>query len=112
MTEKKLLEERAELENKVLDLRVHISFDKNHGRKFWASYEQECEKHGIKTLSPAMFEAFGVIKKVAPTSTPRYYCLVSLAREKNYLLGRLHRMSNREERFCSSQYGGNPRWPC
>ena len=39
----KLLEQRVELENKVLDLRVHISFDKDLEGNL-GLLRQECEK--------------------------------------------------------------------
>ena len=102
----KLLEERAELENKVLDLRIHISFDKNMEGNF-GPIREECEKHGIKTLSPAMFEAFGVIKKVAPTSSP-VLLLGESGTGKELFARALHRMSNREKDFVAVNMGAIP----
>lgn len=102
----KLLEERAELENKVLDLRIHISFDKNMEERF-GPIREECEKHGIKTQSPAMFEAFGVIKKVAPTSSP-VLLLGESGTGKELFARALHRMSNREKNFVAVNMGAIP----
>ena len=102
----KLLEERAELENKVLDLRIHISFDKNMEERF-GPIREECAKYGIKTLSPAMFEAFGVIKKVAPTSSP-VLLLGESGTGKELFARALHRMSNRKKDFVAVNMGAIP----
>lgn len=63
----KLLAQRAELENKVLDLRVHISFDPASSADQNAS---ECGRHGIISRNQAVFEVFRVLKQVAGTTSP------------------------------------------
>jgi transcriptional regulator with PAS, ATPase and Fis domain/CHASE2 domain-containing sensor protein len=103
---KKLLEKRTELENKVLDLRIHISFDKNMDEKF-GPVRQECEVNGIKTSSPAMFEAFGMIKRVAATSSP-VLLLGESGTGKELFARALHRMSSREKKFVAVNMGAIP----
>ena len=102
----KLLEQRVELENKVLDLRVHISFDKDLEGNF-GLLRQECEKYGIKTLSPTMFEAFGIIKKVAPTNSP-VLLLGESGTGKELFARALHKMSNRKKDFVAVNMGAIP----
>jgi transcriptional regulator with PAS, ATPase and Fis domain/CHASE2 domain-containing sensor protein len=102
----KLLEQRTELENKVLDLRIHISFD-NKLEDSFGPVRQECEKNGIKTLSPAMFEAFGIIKKVASTSSP-VLLLGESGTGKELFARALHRMSSRNKQFIPVNMGAIP----
>ena len=102
----KLLEERTELENKVLDLRIHISFDKSMDGEF-GPIKQECEIYGIKTLNPAMFEAFGVIKKVASTSSP-VLLLGESGTGKELFARALHRLSSRDKNFIAVNMGAIP----
>jgi transcriptional regulator with PAS, ATPase and Fis domain/CHASE2 domain-containing sensor protein len=102
----KLLEERSDLENKVLDLRIHISFDQSLDDQY-AFIREECEKHGIKTISPSMFESFGIIKKVAPTSSP-VLLLGESGTGKELFARALHRMSNRKHEFVAVNMGAIP----
>ena len=102
----KLIEQREELENKVLDLRVHISFDKQPQGDFEV-IRNECEKHGIKTLCPEMFEAFRVIKKVAPTNSP-VLLLGESGTGKELFARALHHMSSRTKEFVTVNMGAIP----
>jgi transcriptional regulator with PAS, ATPase and Fis domain/CHASE2 domain-containing sensor protein len=101
-----LLEQRTELENKVLDLRIHISFDNNIEDKH-GDLREECEIYGIKTLSPAMFEAFEILKKVANTSSP-VLLLGESGTGKELFARALHKISCREKKFIPVNMGAIP----
>jgi transcriptional regulator with PAS, ATPase and Fis domain/CHASE2 domain-containing sensor protein len=102
----KLLEQRTELENKVLDLRIHISFDNNIDNDY-GHLRQECETYGIKTLSPTMFEAFEIIKKVASTSSP-VLLLGESGTGKELFARALHKISSRRKKFVPVNMGAIP----
>lgn len=61
----KLIAQRTELENKVLDLRVHISFEPGENSK-----AEECDHYGIISRNQAVFEVFRILKQVAGTTSP------------------------------------------
>ena len=102
----KLLVQRAVLENKVLDLRVNISFDKPVNEDLQL-LKEECERHGIKTQNPATLEVFRILKQAATAPSP-VIILGESGTGKELFARALHILSGREDNFVSVNMGAIP----
>ena len=102
----KLLAQRTELENKVLDLRVHISFDKPVSEDL-RLLKEECDRYGIKTKNPATLEVFRVLKQAATAPSP-VIILGESGTGKELFARALHLLSGREDNFVSVNMGAIP----
>ena len=102
----KLLAQRTELENKVLDLRVHISFEKQVVGDLQL-LRQECEQYGIKTQNPKTMEIFRILKQAATAPSP-VIILGESGTGKELFARALHLLSGRGESFISVNMGAIP----
>jgi transcriptional regulator with PAS, ATPase and Fis domain/CHASE2 domain-containing sensor protein len=102
----KLLAQRTELENKVLDLRVHISFEKPVVGDLQL-LKQECEQYGIKTQNPKTMEVFRILKQAATAPSP-VIILGESGTGKELFAKALHLLSGRAENFISVNMGAIP----
>ena len=101
-----LLVQRTQLEDKVLDLRVHISFDPPGGETL-EPLKQECREFGINTRSQSVLEVFKNLKQVAPVPSP-VLILGDSGTGKELFAKALHLMSNREGEFVPVNMGAIP----
>jgi transcriptional regulator with PAS, ATPase and Fis domain/CHASE2 domain-containing sensor protein len=103
---KELLVQRTQLEDKVLDLRVHISFDPL-GEETLEPLKQECKEFGINTRSQSVLEVFKNLKQVAPVPSP-VLILGDSGTGKELFAKALHLMSHREGEFVPVNMGAIP----
>ncbi|MBT6740026.1 MAG: sigma-54-dependent Fis family transcriptional regulator, partial [Nitrospina sp.] len=101
-----LLVQRTQLEDKVLDLRVHISFDRpvEEGLQ---PLKQECREFGINTRSQSVLEVFKKLKQVAPVPSP-VLILGDSGTGKELFAKALHLMSHRKGEFIPVNMGAIP----
>jgi transcriptional regulator with PAS, ATPase and Fis domain/CHASE2 domain-containing sensor protein len=101
-----LLVQRTQLEDKVLDLRVHISFDPLVDERL-DPLKQECKEFGINTRSQSVLEVFKNLKQVAPVPSP-VLILGDSGTGKELFAKALHLMSQREGEFVPVNMGAIP----
>ena len=101
-----LLAQRTQLEEKVLDLRVHISFDPLCGETL-EPLQQECGEFGINTRSQSVLEVFKNLKQVAPVPSP-VLILGDSGTGKELFAKALHLMSKRKGEFVPVNMGAIP----
>ena len=97
---------RAELESKVLDLRVHITFDEPTEQAL-KSLVEECARYNLITRTQEVLELFTTLKKVAPVPTPVLITGES-GTGKELFAQALHRMSSRKGSFVAINMGAIP----
>jgi len=102
----KLLIQRTKLEDKVLDLRIHISFD-GPVEETLEPLRKECEKFGINTRSEAVLKVFKNLKQVATAPSP-VLILGDSGTGKELFAKALHSMSNRKGKFVPVNMGAIP----
>ena len=102
----KLLAQRSQLEDKVLDLRVHISFDPP-SQEALDPLKQECEEFGINTRSQSVLDVFKKLKQVAPVPSP-VLILGDSGTGKELFAKALHLMSRRKGEFVPVNMGAIP----
>ena len=103
----RLLEQRKDLESKVLDLRVHISIEKPSGQED-QYLKQECEQYGIRTQNPKTLETYRILKKAAaaPSSV---LILGETGTGKELFANALHKQSDRKDQpFIAVNCGAIP----
>ena len=93
----KLQEERRELENKVLDLRVHISFDEVRMEGELEQLKAECLRFGIITQNRAVLEMFRTLKQSAGV-TSAILILGDSGTGKELFARALHQLSGRRDK--------------
>ncbi|MEO2044810.1 MAG: sigma 54-interacting transcriptional regulator [Nitrospinaceae bacterium] len=105
MADRKRLEaKRAELENKVLDLRVNITFDEPVEEK---ALTNECARYNLITKTQEVLELFEILKKVA--SVPTSVLITGESGTGKELFARaLHQMSERKGSFVAVNLGAVP----
>ena len=101
-----LLAQRTQLEDKVLDLRVHISFDPLVDERL-DPLKQECREFGINTRSQSVLEVFKNLKQVAPVPSP-VLILGDSGTGKELFAKALHLMSHRKGEFVPVNMGAIP----
>ena len=101
-----LLVQRTQLEDKVLDLRVHISFDPPSEERL-EPLKQECKEFGINTRSQSVLEVFKNLKQVAPVPSP-VLILGDSGTGKELFAKALHLMSHRKGEFIPVNMGAIP----
>ena len=101
-----LLVQRTQLEDKVLDLRVHISFDPL-GDERLEPLKQECREFGINTRSQSVLKVFNNLKQVAPVPSP-VLILGDSGTGKELFAKALHLMSQRKGEFVPVNMGAIP----
>ena len=101
-----LLAQRTQLEDKVLDLRVHISFDPP-GEEILELLKQECGEFGINTRSQSVLDVFKNLKQVAPVPSP-VLILGDSGTGKELFAKALHLMSQRKGEFVPVNMGAIP----
>ncbi|MBT3509262.1 MAG: sigma 54-interacting transcriptional regulator [Nitrospina sp.] len=101
-----LLVQRNQLEDKVLDLRVHISFDPS-GEEILEPLKQECGEFGINTRSQSVLEVFKNLKQVAPVPSP-VLILGDSGTGKELFAKALHLLSDRKGEFVPVNMGAIP----
>ncbi|MDA0692792.1 MAG: sigma 54-interacting transcriptional regulator [Nitrospinae bacterium] len=102
----KLLAQRTQLEDKVLDLRVHISFDPP-GEEILELLKQECGEFGINTRSQSVLDVFKNLKQVAPVPSP-VLILGDSGTGKELFAKALHLLSHRKGEFVPVNMGAIP----
>jgi DNA-binding NtrC family response regulator/CHASE2 domain-containing sensor protein len=102
----KLLVQRTQLEDKVLDLRVHISFDPP-GEEILELLKQECGEFGINTRSQSVLDVFKNLKQVAPVPSP-VLILGDSGTGKELFAKALHLLSDRKGEFVPVNMGAIP----
>jgi transcriptional regulator with PAS, ATPase and Fis domain/CHASE2 domain-containing sensor protein len=101
-----LLVQRNQLEDKVLDLRVHISFDPP-GEEILEPLKHECGEFGINTRSQSVLEVFKNLKQVAPVPSP-VLILGDSGTGKELFAKALHLLSDRKGEFVPVNMGAIP----
>jgi DNA-binding NtrC family response regulator/CHASE2 domain-containing sensor protein len=101
-----LLAQRTQLEDKVLDLRVHISFDPP-GEEILELLKQECGEFGINTRSQSVLDVFKNLKQVAPVPSP-VLILGDSGTGKELFAKALHLLSHRKGEFVPVNMGAIP----
>jgi len=101
-----LLAQRAKLEDKVLDLRVHISFD-SPIQETLQPLKIECERFGINTNNPSVLEVFKNLKQVAQVPSP-VLILGDSGTGKEVFARALHELSQRSGEFVPVNMGAIP----
>jgi len=101
-----LLVQRTQLEDKVLDLRVHISFDPPSEERL-EPLKQECKEFGINTRSQSVLKVFNNLKQVAPVPSP-VLILGDSGTGKELFAKALHLMSQRKGEFVPVNMGAIP----
>ena len=101
-----LLAQRTQLEDKVLDLRVHISFDPP-GEERLEPLKQECGEFGINTRSQSVLDVFKNLKQAAPVPSP-VLILGDSGTGKELFAKALHLLSHRKGEFVPVNMGAIP----
>ena len=101
-----LLVQRTQLEDKVLDLRVHIAFDST-GEERLEPLQKECGEFGINTRSQSVLDVFKNLKQVAPVPSP-VLILGDSGTGKELFAKALHLMSQRKGEFVPVNMGAIP----
>ena len=102
----KLEAKREELENKVLDLRVHITFDEPMEETL-KTLVDECTHFNLITRTQKVLELFTNLKKVAPVPVPVLITGES-GTGKELFARALHQMSSRKGRLVTINMGAIP----